>query len=187
MSMELMVRCALPDRPGELAKIASAISASGGDIQAVDVVEHSDGRVLDDIELLLDPDQVSSLLARLRLLDGVEVIHAGPSRGRPGDAVTRLSIGIESLLDGSAEARRGLRTLIGGLLHARSAEFVDPDAVPHDDPCSLVLDAGSELLVLQRDYRFTSTERQRAEALLRLAVRAIATVSDAQPAYAPHA
>jgi hypothetical protein len=180
--MELMVRCALPDRPGELAKIASTISTFGGDIQAVDVVEHSDGRALDDIELLLDPDQVSPLLARLRMLDGVDVVHAGPSRGRPGDAVTRLSIGIESLLDGSAEPRRGLRTIIGGLLRARSAEFVDRDAIPRDDPCSLVLDAGPDVLVLQRDYRFTSTERQRAEALLRLALRAIATVRDTQPA-----
>jgi hypothetical protein len=180
--MELMVRCALPDRPGELAKIASAISAFGGDIQAVDVVEHSDGRVLDDIELLLDADLVSPLLGRLGTLDGVEVVHAGPSRGRPGDAVTRLSIGLESLLDGSAESRRGLRTLIGGMLRARSAEFVDPAAVPGDDPCALVLDAGHELLLLQRDYRFTSTEQQRAEALLRLALRAIANVGDAQPA-----
>ena len=180
--MELMVRCALPDRPGELAKIASAISAFGGDIQAVDVVEHSDGRVLDDIELLLDPDLASPLLDRLRTLEGVEVIHAGPSRGRPGDAVTRLSIGVESLLDGSAESGRGLRTLLGGLLRARSAEFVPSDAVPHDDPCALALDAGHDVLLLLRDYRFTSTERQRAEALLRLALRAVAAVRDAQPA-----
>jgi len=180
--MELMVRCALPDRPGELAKVASAISAFGGDIQAVDVVEHSDGRALDDIELLLDDTQASPLLERLGTLDGVEVVHAGPSRGRPGDAVTRLSIGLESLLDGSAEARRGLLTLIGGMLRARSAEFVAPGEAPRDDPCALVLDAGDQALVLQRDYRFTSTEQQRAEALLRLALRAIATVSDIQPA-----
>jgi hypothetical protein len=179
VSMELMVRCALPDRPGELAKIANAISAFGGDIQAVDVVEHGDGRVLDDIELLLDGERVPPLLRRLSTLEGVDVVHAGPSRGRPGDAVTRLSIGIESLLDGSAEARRGLLTLIGGMLRARSAEFVKPGDVRHNDPCALALDAGDEVLLLQRDYRFTATERERAEALMRLALRAVATVSGA--------
>lgn len=171
--MELMLRCALPDRPGELAKVASAISAVGGDIQAVDVVEHSDGRALDDLELLLDADRIPSLLQRLGDLEGVRVVHAGPSRGRPGDAVTRLSIGIESLLDGSSEARRGLCTLIGGMLRARSADFVPGSGVPGSDRHVLALEAGDEILLLQRDYRFTDTERDRAQALLRLARRAV--------------
>lgn len=180
--MELMLRCALPDRPGELAKVASAISAVGGDIQAVDVVEHRDGRALDDLELLLDADRIPSLLQRLGTLEGVRVVHAGPSRGHPGDAVTRLSIGIESLLNGSSEARRGLSTLIGGMLRARSAEFVKHGDAPEDDQRALALDAGDEVLLVQRDYRFTATERERARALMRLALRAIDTVSAAHPA-----
>ncbi|HSJ45058.1 MAG TPA: ACT domain-containing protein [Euzebyales bacterium] len=172
--MELMLRCALPDRPGALAKLASAISAVGGDIHAVDVVEHDDGRALDDLEVILDEEHVPTLLDRLATLDGVSVIHAGPSRGQPGDAVTRLSIGIESLLDGSAEARRGVCTLIGGMLHARAAEFVPASQAPDGhDRRVLVLDAGHEMLVLRRDYRFTTTERERAMALLRLAQRAV--------------
>jgi hypothetical protein len=173
--MELMLRCSLPDRPGALAKLASAISAVGGDIHAVDVVEHADGRALDDLEIILDGDRIPTLLDRLASLDGVSVIHAGPSRGQPGDAVTRLSIGIESLLDGSAEARRGVTTLIGGMLRARIAELRDPAHAPlTEDPRTLVLDAGDEVLVLRRDYRFTETERHRAAALRRLARRAVA-------------
>lgn len=171
--MELMLRCALPDRPGALAQLASAISAVGGDIHAVDVVEHDGGRALDDLEVILDEERIPTLLDRLAALDGVSVIHAGPSRGQPGDAVTRLSIGIESLLDGSAEARRGVCTLIGGMLRAREAAFVPPSQAPADDDRRvLTLDAGHEVLVLRRDYRFTATERQRAQALLRLARRA---------------
>lgn len=176
--MELMLRCALPDRPGALARVASAISAVGGDIQAVDVVEHRDGRALDDLEIVLDAEHIPLLLDRLTALDGVSVIHAGPSRGQPGDAVTRLSIGIESLLDGSAEARRGVSTLIGGLLRARRAEFVPASQAPRDDQRVLVLDVGDEALVLHRDYRFTETERARARALLRLARRAVAVAVD---------
>jgi hypothetical protein len=174
--MELMLRCALPDRPGALAKVTAAISAVGGDIQAVDVVEHRDGRALDDLELLLDEERVPSLLQRLSSLEGVRVVHAGPSRGHPGDAVTRLSIGLESLLDGTAEPRRGLLTLIGGMLRARSAEFVHPDDMPPADHRVLAMEAGDEVLVLHRDYRFTETERERARALLRLALRAIGAV-----------
>jgi len=171
--MELMLRCALPDRPGALAKLASAISAVGGDIHAVDVVEHHDGRALDDLEVILDEERIPTLLDRLAALDGVSVIHAGPSRGQPGDAVTRLSIGIESLLDGSAEARRGVCTLIGGMLRAREAELVPASQAPDDDQRVLALDAGQEVLMLRRDYRFTATERERALALLRLARRAV--------------
>lgn len=173
--MELMLRCALPDRPGALAKLASAISAVGGDIHAVNVVEHADGRALDDLEIILDDDRIPTLLDRLSLLDGVSVVHAGPSRGQPGDAVTRLSIGLGSLLDGSAEPRRGVATLIGGMLRARAAELMAPAQAPaDDDPRVLVLKSGDEVLVLQRDYRFTATERERADALLRLARRAVA-------------
>jgi hypothetical protein len=171
--MELMLRCALPDRPGALAKLASAISAVGGDIHAVDVVEHHDGRALDDLEVILDEERIPTLLDRLAALDGVSVIHAGPSRGQPGDAVTRLSIGIESLLDGSAEARRGVCTLIGGMLRAREAELVPASQAPDDDQRVLALDAGQEVLMLRRDYRFTATERERAQALFRLARRAV--------------
>jgi hypothetical protein len=181
--MELMLRCVLPDRPGALAKLASAISAVGGDIQAVDVVEHRDGRALDDLELLLDADRIPTLLQRLSAIEGVKVVHAGPSRGIPGDAVTRLSIGLETLLNGSAEPRRGLQTLIGGMLRARSAEFVRPRDVPRGDPSCLALEVGDDLLLLQRDYRFTATEQERAEALLRVALRAIASVEN--PAHVP--
>lgn len=175
--MELMLRCAVPDRPGMLASVTGAISAVGGDIQAIEVVEHRDGRALDDLELRLAEERVPSLLQRLSLLDDVRVIHAGPSRGRPGDAVTRLAIGLEALLDGSAEPRRGLLTLVGGLLRARSAGFVKPDEVPDEAHRVLALEVDDEVLVLHRDYRFTEAERERAEALLRVARRTIATAA----------
>jgi hypothetical protein len=173
--MELMLRCAVPDRPGALAQLATAISAVGGDIHAVDVVEHHDGRALDDLEIILDEARVPALLDRVSAVTGVEVVHAGPSRGHAGDAVTRLSIAMVALLDGTAEVRNGIRTLVGGLLLARSAELVKPTEAPDDDQRVLVLDVGGEALVLRRDYRFTATERQRAQALLLLARRAMAT------------
>ncbi|CAN5817790.1 hypothetical protein BH23ACT10_BH23ACT10_00680 [soil metagenome] len=170
--MELMLRCALPDRPGALAQLATAISDVGGDIQAVDVVEHRDGRALDDLEIVLAEEHVPALLAQVSSLEGVDVVHAGPSRGVSGDAVTRLSIAIVALLDGTAEARSGVCTLIGGMLRARSAELVAQAQAPNGDRRVLILDVGDEVLVLRRDYRFTATERERAQALLQIARRA---------------
>lgn len=176
--MELMLRCAVPDRPGALAQLASAISAAGGDIHSVDVVEHDDGRALDDLEIILDDDRVPTLLEEVTALDEVEVVHAGPSRGRTGDAVTRMSIALGALLDGSAEVRRGMCTLIGGMLRARSAELVAATQAPEADPQVLTLHAGDDVLVLRRDYRFTATERERAQALLQVARRAVAVNAD---------
>ena len=46
-----------------------------------------------------------------------------------------------------------------------------------DDPPPLALDAGDEVLLRQRDYRFTSPERDRGQALMRLARRALTTVA----------
>ena len=40
---------ALPDRPGSLGLLASAIGAAGGDIRALAVVKSEDGRGYDDI------------------------------------------------------------------------------------------------------------------------------------------
>jgi hypothetical protein len=157
----------------------------GADIHAVDVVEHRAGRALDDLEITLDETNVPALLSRLSSLDGVEVVHAGPSRGVSGDAVTRLSIGVLALLDGTVEARNGICTLIGGMLRARSAELTASPQAPNGDRRVLILDAGDEVHVLRRDYRFTATEAERAQALLQLARRALTTDADGNSGLKP--
>lgn len=167
-----MLRCQLPDKPGTLAALAGAISEVGGDIQSLDVVEHHDGRVLDDLLVVIDGDRGSALLDQVERLSDVELVHAGPSRGHPGDAVTRLAVGLEALLTGQAEPGRGLATLIGGQLRAGRAELVARVEAPQPSSRTIVLDIGEEVLVLTRDYRFTDTERERAAALVRLSLLA---------------
>jgi len=102
----------------------------------------------------------------------VELIHAGPSRGHPGDAVTRLAVGLEAILNGAMTLEHGIRALLGGLLRAASAEMVEAAAAPSPTDKRLVLAVDGRVLVLARDYRFTSTERTRAEATLRVALEA---------------
>jgi hypothetical protein len=172
--MEVMLRCSVPDVPGALAVLTGAIGESGGDIQAVDVVEHSpEGVALDDLVVVFeDTHQVSDLVERIRRLEGAELIHVGPSRGHPGDAVTRLAVGLEAMLSGAMTLEHGVRTLLGGLLRASSAEVVEARSAPAASGKTLVLSIGDRVVVLTRDYRFTMTERERAEATLRVALEA---------------
>jgi hypothetical protein len=170
--MELMVRCALPDRPGSLARLTAAVADVGVDIEAVEIVDVVDDRAIDDMVVVVeDSSSARALLDRLAALDDVEVLHSAPSRGHPGDAVARAAVGLQALLDGSVEPERGTTTLVGGLLQAEHAELVD-DRPPSARPGRLVVALADRWLVLTRDYPFTETEQHRAEALSRVAAAA---------------
>lgn len=170
--MEIMLRCDLPDRPGALASLAGAVADAGGDIQAVDVVEQAEGRALDDLVVVAEPDAVSALLGRIEALDDFGLVHAGPSRGHPGDAVTRLAVGLESLLNGAMTLDHAVAVLAGGLLRAGQADLVSAAAAPRETDRRIVLAVDERVVVLSRDYRFTPTERGRAEAIVRACVQA---------------
>lgn len=166
-----MVRCALPDRPGSLARLTAAVADIGVDIEAVEIVDVVDGRAIDDMVVVVDDStRAQALLERLTTLDDVEVLHSAPSRGHPGDAVARAAVGLQALLDGSVEPGRGATTLVGGLLRADRADIVDDP--PSSRPGRLVVPLGERWLVLTRDYPFTETEQRRAEALSRVAAAA---------------
>lgn len=168
--MELVVRCSLPDRPGSLARVAAAMGEVGVDIEAVEVVDVVEDRAVDDMVVVIDPQRVQPLLDRLAAVDDVEVIHSGPSRGHPGDAVARAAVGLEALLDGSSDPEQGMIALVGGLLRAHDAEVVD--VAPSERPSRLVVRCGARWLVLTRPYPFTPTEQHRALALARAATAA---------------
>lgn len=179
-----MLRCAIPDRPGALAGLAGAIGAAGGDILAVDVVEHDGGRALDDLVVLLPGGDMRRLLDGIGRLEGVEVVHAGPSRGHPGDAAIRLAVGLEAVLGGAMAPERGVVTIIGGLLRVREATLVPAGEAPRERDGVLVVPLDARALVLRRDYRFTRTERERALAVARLC-QEVARQVEASPASRP--
>ncbi len=170
--MEIRLRLSVADRPGSLATVAGAIGGAGGDIAALGVVETADGIALDDIEVVVEPARLEALMSAIRGLDGVELIHAGPSRGLPGDAVARLALGLESLLNGAMTLEHAVTTLIGGLLDASRAELVPVGSARRAGDRVLVLDFDGQHLVVERDYRFTDTERARATAILRTCLEA---------------
>lgn len=74
-----MLRVVLPDRPGSLGAVASAIGLGGGDIVGLDVVEHRpDGHAVDDILVTLPSGGLpDTLVSACTSVDGVAVEFIG--------------------------------------------------------------------------------------------------------------
>jgi hypothetical protein len=71
-----LLRVSLPDVPGSLGRVATAIGEAGGDIEAIEIVEHrADGTAVDDVLLELAPGTMpDSVVSACNLLDGVHVL-----------------------------------------------------------------------------------------------------------------
>jgi hypothetical protein len=71
-----LLRVALPDVPGSLGRVATAIGEAGGDIEAIEIVEHRrDGTAVDDVLLETAPGVMpDSIVSACNQLDGVEVL-----------------------------------------------------------------------------------------------------------------
>jgi hypothetical protein len=69
------MRITLPDRPGSLGAVATAMGGVGGDINAVEIVEKTgDGSVVDDFIVDLPPNQLpETVVSACQNLEGVRV------------------------------------------------------------------------------------------------------------------
>ena len=166
------MRVSVPDRPGALATVAGAFAEAGADIEAIEVIETQDGVALDDLVCVIEPESLGRLVASINAIDAVEVVHIGPSRGLPGGAVSRLALGLESLLNGAMDRDHAVQTLVGGLLRATAADLVAADQAPRSGDKTLVLAIDHRVLVVRRDYRFTHTEQSRAKAIVSACIEA---------------
>lgn len=68
----------LPDRPGSLGLLASAIGAAGGDIRALAVLNSEQGRGVDEITIAIPGSDPTDLLNVLGAIGGVEVVSINP-------------------------------------------------------------------------------------------------------------
>jgi hypothetical protein len=74
MALVFLMRVSLPDRPGSLGAVASAMGSVGGDINAVEIVEKGDGVVVDDFIVDLPPGQLpETIITACHHLEGVRV------------------------------------------------------------------------------------------------------------------
>jgi hypothetical protein len=72
------IHVAIPDRPGSLGLLASAIGAAGGDIRELAVVKSEEGKGFDDITVAIPGSDPTDLLNVLGAIGGVEVLSIKP-------------------------------------------------------------------------------------------------------------
>ncbi len=110
--MSYLLRVALPDVPGSLGRLASAIGAAGGNIDAIEIVERtSDGRAIDDVILNADAGVMpDSIVSSCTSLDGVDVLWI--SRYAAGSNLTRDLEVVEAMTSQPGQARDTLVDLI---------------------------------------------------------------------------
>src|SRR5687768_3414097 len=74
--MPFLLRVELPDIPGSLGRVATAIGEAGGDIEAIEIVEKTaDGTAVDDVLLETAPGAMpDSIVSACNELDGVQVL-----------------------------------------------------------------------------------------------------------------
>ena len=72
------LRVTLPDRPGSLGAVASAIGFAGGDIRGLVVLSSEGGRGIDDITVAFPGNDPADLINVLNAIGGVEVLAVTP-------------------------------------------------------------------------------------------------------------
>ena len=107
--MPFLLRVELPDVPGSLGRLATAIGEAGGDIEAIEIVEKGlDGLAVDDVLLELAPGAMpDSIVSACTALEGVQVLWI--SRYAAGG---NLFLDLEAVEDLTAHPERTLDRLV---------------------------------------------------------------------------
>lgn len=204
--MPFLLRVLLPDVPGSLGRVATAIGMSGGDIEAIEIVEkREDGTVVDDVLLEVAvgtmPDSVVSACSAV---EGVEVLWisrypAGGNLVMDLEAVEELTAAPDRAfdrlvdllpatfrVDWAARLHRAKGVVYGTSAAPEELEFVEIEApvrleVPEDEVtlyAAARLD-GNEVVVIGRrgGPEFADSEIARLGHLCGLA-NTIATAND---------
>lgn len=80
--MSYLLRLAVPDRPGILGAVATALGEAGADIVSLDVLERGNGVAVDDVVVDLLPGRLpDNLITAARTVPGVEVESLRPFAG----------------------------------------------------------------------------------------------------------
>jgi hypothetical protein len=110
-SVSYLLRLVVPDRPGILGAVATALGSAGIDIVSVDVLERGNGVAVDDIVVELPTDRVAdSLITAATAVPGVQVESLRPFAG-PLDTHRELD-----LLEALAPAGEGTAKVLAAEL-----------------------------------------------------------------------
>ena len=129
----LLLRVELPNVPGSLGRLASAIGAAGGDIEAIEIVEkRPDGSDVDDVLLeMVDGAMPDSVVSACNAVEGMRVLWISRYLAG-GNLFPDLEV-VESL---TADPSTALDALVGALPVAFRCEWAARIAVS-DDHCEI--------------------------------------------------
>lgn len=136
--MAFLLRVELPDVPGSLGTLATALGSAGADIEAIEIVEHrADGVAVDDVLLELPPHLMpDALITACHEVEGVRVHWI--SRYNAG---ANLRLDLEAVEAFAAEPARALERLVTVL----------PETFRVDWAMSVRLEAGEPVAVHATD------------------------------------
>ncbi|UFN43212.1 ACT domain-containing protein [Nocardioides okcheonensis] len=125
--MPYLMRVELPDVPGSLGRVASAIGEAGGDIEAIEIVEKRDGYAVDDVLLEIPTGTMpDSVVSACSVLDGVSVLWIN-RYAAGGNLFLDLEV-VEALTEDPASARDRLVDLLPIAFRVDWAARVRPGA-----------------------------------------------------------
>lgn len=138
--MSYLLRLKLPDRPGALGAVATALGAVGADILSVDVIERIPGSVTDDFVVVLPPDRLAdSLVSAAVTVPGVHVESIRPYAGQLDphrelellEGLGRGTASLSSLADGVSRVfRAGWALVLGAPVAGVSQVLASGGAAP---------------------------------------------------------
>jgi hypothetical protein len=126
--MAYLLRIVLPDRPGMLGAVATAIGHAGGDIVSLDVVERGPDGAVDDLLVQLPPGGLADvLITSAQSVPGVVVESLRPYLG--ADDLHRDLELVDELAAAPAAALQLLVDLAPGVFRASWALLAGPHGV----------------------------------------------------------
>lgn len=124
--MSFLIRVQLPDRPGTLGAVATALGEIGADILSVDVVERGSGIAIDDLVVELPSGRLpDTLITAAESIEGVEVDAVRPYAG-----ILDTHRELELVEEIAEEPRKGLEIFTEGvpkIIRAGWAVVVGPN------------------------------------------------------------
>jgi hypothetical protein len=192
------LRIELPDRPGALAGVTSAIAAANANIVSIDVHEIDGTTAVDEIVVEVADGWAPAPLAAALVQSGGGILLSSRRMTSTEDPVTSALRAVTSMVsDGPSAVDGECRQALLALAHGSSARLLDLDAASRDQTGRLALDRRSTIVARDGDastthgwvlaalddahdpttvalvtrplnVRFSATEVSRVEALMRL-------------------
>jgi hypothetical protein len=137
--MSYLLRIVLPDRPGALGAVATALGHVGADILSLDVIQRGPGHAVDDLVVEVPPGKLAdSLVSAAVTVEGVQVESIRPYAGQI-DPHRELEL-LDNL---AAEPQQSLPVLADGVARIFRAGWAMVLAAPVDGRAAVLAKSNS--------------------------------------------